>query len=137
MLSPARTDTMRLNTTTDAARCDADAEKVFVECTQKIAPPANYPSGFTHEDYDVACKYLQDMYACYPPCFCTGDSHKEEKEQTEKDMKEILEDACTSGTDAADDCTKTCNLKCGSAAGLRAGALTTFLVAAFALLAKH
>jgi len=35
------------------------------------------------------------------------------------------------------DSTKTCKLKCGSAAGLRAGAVTTLLLAAFALLAGH
>ena len=35
------------------------------------------------------------------------------------------------------DSTKKCTLKCGSAARLRAGALTTLLVAAFALLAAN
>jgi len=78
-------------------------------------------------NYESLCTYVQGMYGCYPPCFCS-DAHKSDREETEKGFADMLKLV---------DSTKTCELKCGSAAGLRAGAVTTLLLAAFALLAGH
>ena len=83
------------------------------------------PSAVT---YESMCTYVQGLYGCYPSCFCSGSAHKADREETEKGLADMLK---------VFDSTKTCELKCGSAAGLRAGAVTTLLLAAFALLAGH
>jgi hypothetical protein len=91
-----------------------------MECMGKLTPPTGTA--------DSVCTYVQGSYGCYPSCFCTDDSHKAEREATEKGFADMVKSI---------DSTKTCEVKCGSAAGLRAGAVTTLLLAAFALLAGH
>jgi len=106
---------------TDAARCTNDDATKATTCMEAVAAP-------NQANYESLCTYVQGMYGCYPPCFCSGDDHKADREATEEGFSGMLKLA---------DSTKTCKLKCGSAAGLRAGAVTTLLLAAFALLAGH
>ena len=105
----------------DATVCSADEQKKATDCVAKIAT-------VTSADYDKVCTYYKDTYACYPPCYCNDDNYKAARDLMEKSAADGLK---------AIDSSKTCTLKCGSAAGLRAGAVTTLLVAAFALLAGH
>ena len=79
-------------------------------------------------DYDKLCKYYQDTFACYPSCYRKDDVYKSSRDAWEKSVTDSMK---------VIDSSKTCTVKCGSAAGLRAGAVTTLLVAAFALLAGH
>ena len=82
----------------------------------------------TTADFDTMCKYYQDVIKCYPSCICNDDHGKEAYESVEKTAQASLDTL---------DSSKTCTMPCGGAAGLRAGAVTTLLVAAFALLAGH
>jgi hypothetical protein len=71
-----------------------------------------------------------------PSCFCSGSDHKADREAAEKEYSDVMK----SIDHVRPTSTKTCEFKCGSgssAAGLRAGAVTTLLLAAFALLAGH
>lgn len=107
---------------TDAA-CSSDEGRKLEACNSKLAP--------AQATYDSVCTLAQGKYGCYPSCFCSGSDHKADREATEKELSDVLKSI---------DSTKTCELKCGSgssAAGLRAGAVTTLLLAAFALLAGH
>ena len=108
---------------TDAARCPSDEGTKAEACIAKVQTPDMITS-----TYESMCTYVQGVYGCYPPCFCSGDDHKADREATEEGLAGMLKSI---------DSTKTCELKCGSAAGLRAGAVTTLLLAAFALLAGH
>ena len=105
---------------TDATTCTVDDVEKMNACNSKATSISSV------SDYDQYCKLWKDLYGCYPSCFCNDADFKATRDQFEK-----------SATDALNlvDSSKTCTLKCGSAAGLRAGAVTTLLVAAFAFLA--
>ena len=91
--------------------------------------------------YEAMCQYYQDTLACYPCCYCKESEYAATRAEVEKGASDQLK---------AIDPSKTCQIsgQCGSntpggcssyssSAGLRAGAVTTLLVAAFALLAGH
>ena len=103
-----------------SAKCAEDYAKdaYGTKCMQKVT----IPTGADAADKAKVCKYAQGLYACYPPSCCEDASMKEAMKKTEDSVKKTLDN---------------CTLKCGGSAGLRAGALTTFLVATLALLASQ
>jgi len=107
-----------LATVADAGQCSSSESKTTSECLAKATMP-------TDGNFDSVCKFYQDNFKCYPSCICNDDHGKAAYDAAEKSANKVLK-----GMDSS----KTCTLKCGSAAGLRAGAVTTLLVAAFALL---
>ena len=77
------------------------------------------PTGTDKGEY---CKYVQGVFACYPQSCCEDANMKAAMKASEDAYKTYLDG---------------CSIKCGASSALRAGALTTFFVAAFALLASH
>jgi hypothetical protein len=105
-----------------SAKCAEDYAKdaYGTKCMNKVTIPTEPDD--SKAKADEVCQYGQDMYACFPPSCCEDASMKEAMKKTEDYVKETLND---------------CTLKCGGSAGLRAGALTIFLVATLALLASQ
>ena len=103
-----------------SAKCAEDYAKdaYGTKCMNKVTTP----TGADATDTAKVCTWAQGLWACYPPSCCEDASMKEAMKTTEDLYKTYL-DGCT--------------LKCGGSAGLRAGALTTFLVATLALLASQ
>ena len=86
------------------------------ECTAAIIMP-------TGTDMAAFCKYAKDTMACYPKCYCDDDAYKSSIDLAVKTYSE-----------APYNCK---DIKCGSAAGLRASAFSVFVAAAVALVAAH
>ena len=86
------------------------------ECTTAITVP-------TGTDMAAFCKYAKDLMACYPKCYCDDAAYKSAIDTTVKTYSE-----------APYNCK---DIKCGSAAGLRASAFSVFVAAAVALVAAH
>ena len=92
--------------------------------------------------HEATCQYYQDTLACYPCCYCKESEYAATRAEIEKTASDQLK-----AIDPSKTCTISHSSQCGmqyggcssysSAAGLRAGAVTTLLVAAFALLAGH
>ena len=104
----------------DAGSCAEDylKDEYGTKCMSKVT----VPTGADAADKAKLCTYVQGTFACYPPSCCEDAAMKEAMKSTEDAYKTYL-DGCT--------------IKCGGSAGLRAGALTTFLVATLALLASQ
>ena len=129
--------------TTDADCTVGDVVKIN-NCVETNAKALEINSASTSPmtQYEAMCQYWQDTLACYPCCYCKESEYAATRAEVEKGASDQLK---------AIDPSKTCQIsgQCGkqhggcssysSSAGLRAGAgaVTTPLVAAFALLAGH
>lgn len=114
---------------TDAAVCTTVEVTTMADCIAKL-------NLADIQDKDKACAYAKSAYACYPSCYCSEDN-KVTREAMEKVTKDEMAKV---GVIEAN-----CKLTCGpavaaakaAASGLRASAIATLLVAAFALIAAH
>ena len=98
----------------DSAKCAEEFAKdeYGTKCMAKVTAPADTTSA-------KICDYANNVWACYPASCCDVPDMKEAMAVVEEAYKE-----------------HNCILKCAGCA-LRAGALTTFLVATLALLASQ
>merc|ERR1712216_151457 len=122
------------------ADCTLDDVVKINNCveTNNKALEINSASTSPMTQYEAMCQYYQDTLACYPCCYCKESEYAATRAEVEKTASDSLK---------VIDPSKTCQIsgQCGkqhggcssysSSAGLRAGAVTTLLVAAFALLA--
>jgi hypothetical protein len=101
--------------------CDAAAVSEMAKCQQNLA--GSVP---TTADVKTMCDYSGKVMACYPKCFC-DDTHNAE-------MVKQTADGIAASAKALGG---TCEIKCGSAVGLRATVFTGIVAALAAVLASY
>ena len=89
------------------AACTQNEVDTLTECTKKLTDEATK----TPVTKDTACTFYQDVFACYPACYCDDAAYK---------------DAIDASLKAADDAVEAmgggdCTVKCGSGTGSRSG----------------
>jgi len=95
--------------------CSADENTKYAKCvTDKGTATATDNAG--------VCKYAKELWACYPKCYCDDATYKAGIDVAIKAYKDTYK--CT-------------DVKCGSAAGLRASAFSVFVAAVVALVTAH
>lgn len=105
----------------DHVECDAAAVSEMAKCQQNLA--GSVP---TTADVKTMCDYSGKVMACYPKCFC-DDTHNAE-------MVKQTADGIAASAKALGG---TCEIKCGSAVGLRATVFTGIVAALAAVLASY
>ena len=97
------------------AACTADDTTKMTECAKKLTDEMMK----TPLDKDSICKYYQDVFACYPACYCGDAAYKDAIAASEKAGEDAIK-----AMDGGD-----CTIKCGSGSMLAPGmalALTVF-----------
>ena len=89
------------------ASCTTDDTTAMTECTNPLTDKWTK----TPPTRDTVCKYYQEVFACYPACYCDDAAYK---------------DAIDASLKAADDAVEAmgggdCTVKCGSGTGSRSG----------------
>ena len=101
---------------TAQAACDADASKKMTDCVTKVSEKATTDM----TDKTKICPYFQELYACYPACYCD-----------DANFKSVIDQSIKSSEDSLKAMDVTCSLKCGAGSALAPGmALTLALMAA-------
>ena len=99
--------------------CNADEVLKTTECLGKVATP-------TGTNWQASCDVYKTMAACYPSCYC-GDATV--KAGFDTGMATVVKTLKDNGV--------TCDIKCGSASGLRATVFTGIVAALIAVFAAH
>ena len=100
--------------------CSADEFAKTNECIAKVA-------GVTDPlNYQQSCDFYKGTSACYPSCYC-GDATV--KAGFDTGMATVVKTLKDNGV--------TCDIKCGSASGLRATVFTGIVAALIAVFAAH
>ena len=129
---------------TEAATCvDGRAQRAVQEWGAIPDSPGIRSSNMYQHRKERFCNYYAETSACFQKCACMAMDSCDGKTKgvaplASQAQKEIFANGvCNPYNDA--DGVSHCSgeLQCGSAAGLRSGAVTTLLVAALAILAGH
>ena len=105
----------------DHVECPAAAVSEMAKCQQNLA--GSVPKA---ADVNAMCDYQRKVMACYPKCFC-DDEHN----------AEMVKKAADGISASAKALGGTCEIKCGSAVGLRATVFTGIVAALAAVLASY
>ena len=97
------------------AACTQNEVDTLTECTKKLTDEATK----TPVTKDTACTFYQDVFACYPACYCDDAAYSDAIAASEKAGQDAVK--LLKGGD--------CTIKCGSGSMLAPGmalALTVF-----------
>ena len=155
-LWPAETSVHQTAAFAEAA-CTADEvnaaftrAKTCVDGRASARPAAPRNQAQSSSERTAFCKYVAETSSCFEKCACgavdycdSGKAPKAVAPLATQEQRDLFEGVCNSWND--NNCIDAAEIgdvaggefRCGSAAGLRAGAFTTLLVAAFALLLGH
>ena len=89
--------------TSGSAACTADDTTAMTKCMDPLTDEMTK----TPPTKDTICKYYQDVFACYPACYCDNDLYKDALEVSLKQADDAIK-AMDGGE---------CAIKCGSGSG--------------------